>query len=837
MESTAPIDTFTAKERKFLLKNKPPHYGWDKFRGLFDVMSDTDRTDLARAWTKDATHFRQPFLMWTPQARACHRLLHMGAFRAFRKLVIITHLLLAVWEWPVPDHHRITGAVEVAVCCIYVLELGLQMVIRGSQQFWTNGWLLVKSFLVPITIVDAVTTLIGISIVRWRPLRILRAFYVVENSRDLRAHFKYFLRTIPAVFGVILLVFVLIVVYTVLALQLFVNTAEEEQYFPDFYSGAMNMFHLLTTVNFPDIMLPAYAVSQWNALFFISFLMIGLYFSMNLAFSTVVFTYRTFRSNGFRVLRLKQAKSLAGVFHLLAAPDPDTGELAVSQEKFVKLLRRVYPDLNKRSLRVVLQNVDLSAMLSPVQFAETLTTCIFKRRVMLAGQSKLLRVLSCTSCFRWWRRRGTRRRAEPARIALLIDEHHGTAAGRTVPASESGSIELRDQCTQSEDELSDDDSGHKWDDDLSADEEDACYQWCSPQIRLRMRNFRAMVRAAFESSAFRLTMNMVLLFYTVSLIMEAESVAQRRWSHRWLVVDMPFTAFFLGEMVTKLFAYGCRKFSADPWRRLDLAVVVLVTVGQCLAYINGRDALVWRTAILTRLISNTMRYRRLLVLVSRLIKPFAINFVSLFVIFYSFAIVGMGLFAGKIHERVPELEGTGFALYEYYNVRFDSFPRALVVLFELMVLNNWHVIAEGFVVVTSRAHKAFFVLFYFLTVMMSVNIIIAWFLEIFSAQWAYEKNLHGLEKLIDGQSLNGADENDFEMFGQSEADRVQLRRAQFRHYLEQLESVTPESVVEWKLFQFNRAKLIQHEHVASALREQASSSRHGSIYGHEHRPR
>ena len=44
---------------------------------------------------------------------------------------------------------------------------------------------------------------------------------------------------------------------------------------------------LLTTANFPDIMLPAYNVSFFYSIFFISYLMIGLYFLLSLLLANI----------------------------------------------------------------------------------------------------------------------------------------------------------------------------------------------------------------------------------------------------------------------------------------------------------------------------------------------------------------------------------------------------------------------------------------------------------------------------------------------------------------------------------------------------------------------
>ena len=52
------------------------------------------------------------------------------------------------------------------------------------------------------------------------------------------------------------------------------------------------MIILLTTANFPDVMLPAYDVNFWNCLYFVLYLILGLYLFMNLLLANVFSVYR-----------------------------------------------------------------------------------------------------------------------------------------------------------------------------------------------------------------------------------------------------------------------------------------------------------------------------------------------------------------------------------------------------------------------------------------------------------------------------------------------------------------------------------------------------------------
>lgn len=53
------------------------------------------------------------------------------------------------------------------------------------------------------------------------------------------------------------------------------------------------MFVLLTTSNYPDIMLPSYKVSGYMCFFFILFLVVGLFILMNLLLAIFYSDYQT----------------------------------------------------------------------------------------------------------------------------------------------------------------------------------------------------------------------------------------------------------------------------------------------------------------------------------------------------------------------------------------------------------------------------------------------------------------------------------------------------------------------------------------------------------------
>ena len=57
----------------------------------------------------------------------------------------------------------------------------------------------------------------------------------------------------------------------------------------------------------------------------------------------------------------------------------------------------------------------------------------------------------------------------------------------------------------------------------------------------------------------------------------------------------------------------------------------------------------------------------------------------------------------------------------------------MLTLFELSVVNNWFVVADGYVAVRGKHARWFFVLYYVLGVVVALNIVVAFVLDAYSA--------------------------------------------------------------------------------------------------------
>ena len=79
---------------------------------------------------------------------------------------------------------------------------------------------------------------------------------------------------------------------SLLGMRLFKGTPEGVQYFPTYADSCFNMLVLLTTDNSPDIMLPAYEHSRPMVIFFIVYLLVGVFLLMNIFMAIFYFNYQ-----------------------------------------------------------------------------------------------------------------------------------------------------------------------------------------------------------------------------------------------------------------------------------------------------------------------------------------------------------------------------------------------------------------------------------------------------------------------------------------------------------------------------------------------------------------
>ncbi len=118
---------------------------------------------------------------------------------------------------------------------------------------------------------------------------------------------------------------------------------------------------------------------------------------------------------------------------------------------------------------------------------------------------------------------------------------------------------------------------------------------------------------------------------------------------------------------------------------------------------------------------------------SNMIIPMSIMASVVMIIYYFFALIGMMLFGGLIRNDLPFLQQSTEIPSTYHLDNFNDFFSSLVTLFTLMVVNNWYVQVQMFVLVTNPYVRYYFIAFWYFSVIIGINIFVAFTLDMYAS--------------------------------------------------------------------------------------------------------
>uniref|UniRef100_A0A0A9YJS3 Two pore calcium channel protein 1B n=1 Tax=Lygus hesperus TaxID=30085 RepID=A0A0A9YJS3_LYGHE len=96
--------------------------------------------------------------------------------------------------------------------------------------------------------------------------------------------------------------------------------------------------------------------------------------------------------------------------------------------------------------------------------------------------------------------------------------------------------------------------------------------------------------------------------------------------------------------------------------------------------------------------------------------------------------LGMSLFRNVIITAAssnPNFSKTYYAQNNYWENNFNTLPHSLVVLLEIMIVNNWNLLVEGFVVATGTYYTRWFFIVFLIILLIMLDVIVATILKTF----------------------------------------------------------------------------------------------------------
>ncbi|KAF3850881.1 hypothetical protein F7725_012653 [Dissostichus mawsoni] len=261
---------------------------------------------------------------------------------------------------------------------------------------------LVMSCVLLLQFVEAIVVLIR-QTSHVRVTRALRPIFLVDcrYCGAVRRNLRQIFQSLPPFIDILLLLLFFMVIFAMLGFCLFSPNKTDPpvlspQYFSTLENSLVSLFVLVTTANFPDVMMPSYSKNRWSCVFFIVYLSIELYFIMNLLLAVVFDTFNDVEKMKFKSLLLHKRSAIDHAFQLLVSRQRPSG---VTLKQFDGLMRFYRPRMSARDRFLTYKALNTSGapMLSLQDFYKfyEVTGLKWKVSINLLVKSKAFQYAMC----------------------------------------------------------------------------------------------------------------------------------------------------------------------------------------------------------------------------------------------------------------------------------------------------------------------------------------------------------------------------------------------------------------------------------------------------------
>ncbi|XP_045749043.1 two pore channel protein 2 isoform X1 [Mirounga angustirostris] len=663
--------------------------------------------DQAAVFIEDAIQYRSINHRMDARSMGLYRLYYSNVSQWILSFTIFLILFLAFIETPssltstADVRYRsapwdppcgLTESVEVLCLLVFAADVSVKSYLVGWAQFRMNLWLLAYLGVLVVSLMDWIVSL---SLVCQEPLRIrrlLRPFFLMQNSSLMKKTLKCIRSSLPEMASVLLLLVVHLCVFTVFGMLLFAGEKQGDgqdrerlMYFHNLPEALTSLLVLLTTANNPDVMTPAYSKNRAYAIFFIVFTLIGSLFLMNLLTAIIYNQFRGYLMKSFQTSLFRRRLGARAAYEVLssmiAEGEAHPQEVGVKPQDFLQVLQKVQLDNSHK--QTIMEKVRSYGgdLLSADEFQKLFNE--FDKRVIKEPPPRpeyLSPFLQSAQFF----------------FSHRYFDYLGNliALGNLLSISVFLVVDA---------------------DVLPEDRDDFvlgilnCVFVLYYLLELLLKVFALGLPGylAYSSNVFDALLTIVLL------VLEISTLAVYRFPHPGWKPEM------LGLL--------------SLW---DMARLVnMLIVFRFLRIIPSMKLMAVVASTILDLIRNMRAFGGILV-----------------VVYYIFAIMGINLFRGVIvapgnGSLAPDNSSAtcgSFEQLEYWANNFDDFAAALITLWNVMVVNNWQVFLDAYRRYSGPWSKIYFVLWWLVSSVIWVNLFLALILENFLHKWDRCSHLQSL---------------------------------------------------------------------------------------------
>ncbi|XP_053136335.1 two pore channel protein 1 isoform X2 [Hemicordylus capensis] len=637
-------------------------------------------------------------------ALAAYLFVHNHLFYLMELSTALLLLLLSLCEAPAVPLFRlgiyVHATLELLALAVVVFELLMKMRWLGFHTYIRHKRTVVKTCVLLLQLVEAIVVLVR-QTSHVRVTRALRCIFLVDcrYCGAVRRNLRQVFQSLPPFMDILLLLLFFMVIFAILGFYLF-SPNKSDPYFSTLENSLVNLFVLLTTANFPDVMMPSYARSSWSCIFFIVYLSIELYFIMNLLLAVVFDTFNDIEKMKFKSLLLHKRTAIQHAYRLLVSQQRPSG---ISFKQFDGLMQFYKPRMGARDRYLTFKALSQSNT-SVVSLEEMYS---FYEVVGLKWKAKRNRE-------HWFD-------DLPQTAFLIFKGINILVNSRPFQYTVYSLVAVNG-------------------------------------LWILVETF--MLRGSFFSGDVPWSYIVFLTIYGVEVLLKISGLGPLEYlSSGWNLFDFSVTLFaFLGLLVL---AFNMEPFYfivvLRPLQLLRLFKLkkryrnVLDTIFELLPRMaSGAQGPSWRSS--PAVCAQLTRYHQDHLLPAESAPLMSLG-LTLLIFYYCFAIVGMEFFSGKLYPNccntstvadayrwLNRTVGNQTVVDEgyYYLNNFDNMLNSFVTLFELTVVNNWYIIMEGVTSETSHWSRLYFMIFYIVT-MVVMTIIVAFILEAFVFRMNYAR--------------------------------------------------------------------------------------------------
>eukprot|EP00727_Mastigamoeba_balamuthi_P013840 m51a1_g9079 hypothetical protein (892) ;mRNA; f:18727-22050 len=522
---------------------------------------------------------------------------------------------------------------------------------------WRNrgeAWFLAYNAVVALSVVDVLVRL-GVygehpQSGYFRFSRPLRVYLIVFRVESVRVTLRSIVATFFHVSHLFALFFTLIAVFAATGVLLFDGTPEQKTTFPDTLEGIYQLLILTTTVNHPDVYIPAYNYNWLSYLFFMLYTVVTQLFFLNLILSVIVSSWRDLLKSHVAARVVLRRETLRAAFSVLSR-----GAETMDREEFLGMARVYRPGWPEGRALFYWNSVDKDRAGSVTY--EQFTYIIEALEITVAKVEGIWRLV-------------------PSRVSKRL-------------------------------------------------------------------------RRLTRSAVFNHAVDFVIVVVSVWPIVEVElrhAGIETMTERQGNIIEFSFLAFFTLELLVKLVAErSLSLFLAPPKNKFDFWLLVASWIMSIISIAaGGRGGLVKISLtirilrVLFSIIGGIKKFEWLFNALVDVVPTFASIILAHVTWMYLFSVLGVEIFGDVVRQAHAEgrdsgygtVAATGYAQLNYWRIGYGSFPEALVASWLMVIVNNWHVLIDAYVVATGhKISRLFFICFWVIDVICTMAVLVAVLIE------------------------------------------------------------------------------------------------------------